>query len=167
MPLVSISEAARLAGKERSHFHKTYIRTGKITVHRKEKNRPQIDISDLLRVFGELKSTHTEETQEHTQPQSNDTALEIERLKEKIEGLEALADERKERIAEKDTLLAEKSKEIDYQRERIHGLEARYDKLLEDKREKDGLAHQLAAKLDEMEENRKGFWSNVIALFTK
>ena len=161
MPLVSISEAARLVKKDRSYFHKAYIKTGKITVDRSEENKPKIDTAELLRLFGELDGTHTEENHSHTQV----THSEIEQLKEKVEGLEALADERLKRIEEKDEMLAEKTKEIEYQRERVQSLEARYDRLLEDKREKDGLAHQLIERLDKAEGEKKGFWGRVAAVF--
>lgn len=54
MAEVSISEAARLVKLSRSHFYKTYINTGRISVGRDFLGKPQIDTSELLRVFGKI-----------------------------------------------------------------------------------------------------------------
>jgi hypothetical protein len=56
MALVSISQAAKLAGITRSNFYTSYLNQGKISVVRDERNRPCVDTSELLRVFGSLKS---------------------------------------------------------------------------------------------------------------
>jgi len=57
MAIVSISEAARLTGKSRNTLH-NQIRTGKLsTVHNPVTNSKGLDTSELLRVFGQLKST--------------------------------------------------------------------------------------------------------------
>lgn len=54
MALVSISEAARLAGVSRPHLYRTYIKKGKVSVQRGDKNEPLIDTSEIIRVFGSL-----------------------------------------------------------------------------------------------------------------
>jgi len=54
MAQVSISEAARLAGISRSNFYKNYIRQGKLSVTKDHQGRPQIDIAEIIRVFGGL-----------------------------------------------------------------------------------------------------------------
>ena len=56
MALVSISKAAKLAGVNRSNFYTSYLNQGKISVVRDERNRPCVDTSELLRVFGSLKA---------------------------------------------------------------------------------------------------------------
>ena len=66
MPQVNITQAAKLSGLSRSHFQKNYVKTGKITVSRDSKNRPQIDTAELLRVFGELHHTPPHSNQAHT-----------------------------------------------------------------------------------------------------
>jgi hypothetical protein len=119
MPLVSISEAARLVNKDRSYFHKTYVVTGKLSVDRSIPKKPRIDTSELIRLFGDLRINHTQVT---PQVLCDDTALthpEIERLKTENEGLKALCEERKSRIEE--------------QLERLKILESRCDRLLENK----------------------------------
>lgn len=57
MPLVSISEAARLTGKARSTLHK-YIKQGKLSTTTGSDNiTKKIDISELFRVFGDISTT--------------------------------------------------------------------------------------------------------------
>ncbi len=57
MAKVSVTEAARLAGLGRQQLYRGYISPGKISVERDHQGRPQIDTSEILRVFGELKGT--------------------------------------------------------------------------------------------------------------
>lgn len=54
MSKVNISEAARLAGKSRSHLYEKYINTGAITIETDRDGRKVIDTSELIRVFGNL-----------------------------------------------------------------------------------------------------------------
>ena len=62
MAKVSISEAIRLAGISRSHFYSKYINKGLISIQ-SENNKKLIDVSELIRVFGEiqLKNNSTEQ----------------------------------------------------------------------------------------------------------
>lgn len=64
MALVSVTEAARLAGKSRSYFYKGYIKTGKVSVTADHLGKPQIDTSEILRVFGKLEDTGEQYTAE-------------------------------------------------------------------------------------------------------
>ena len=54
MALVSISQAAKLAGIARSQLYSQYINQGLISFSRDERGRPRIDTSELLRVFGAI-----------------------------------------------------------------------------------------------------------------
>lgn len=54
MNKVTASEAAKLAAISRQHLYREYINTGKISVT-KENNKTLIDISELIRVFPNLK----------------------------------------------------------------------------------------------------------------
>lgn len=54
MALVTITDAARLAGISRQHLYKAYIKTGKLSVDRDSKGSPMVETSELLRVFGAL-----------------------------------------------------------------------------------------------------------------
>lgn len=53
MALVSISEAARLTEKSRRTIQR-YIATGKLALTLNDKSEKTIDISELIRVFGEI-----------------------------------------------------------------------------------------------------------------
>lgn len=60
MSIVSISKAARLTSKSRTTIHR-YIKTGKLSMCTDLNNKQGIDISELIRVFGEIKSTPNEQ----------------------------------------------------------------------------------------------------------
>lgn len=53
MARVSISEAIRMTGVSRSHFYNKYINKGLISVQI-EDDKKMIDISELIRVFGNI-----------------------------------------------------------------------------------------------------------------
>lgn len=55
MAKVSVTEAAKLAGVARSYFYKRYIDSGEISIERDYRGNPLVDVSEILRVFGELK----------------------------------------------------------------------------------------------------------------
>ncbi|MBU2840919.1 hypothetical protein HF670_15590 [Acidithiobacillus thiooxidans] len=61
MAKVNISEAASLARVARSTLY-AYIRSGKISAEKDHVGRPQIDTSELLRVFGVLQGNGEDNT---------------------------------------------------------------------------------------------------------
>ena len=93
MSLVNITEAARLAGISRPNFYKNYIRKGKISVGRNERDEPAIDTSDILRVFGKLHTPVKGATKDNTQETPNEAAL-----LERIKGLETLLKAREQEL---------------------------------------------------------------------
>ncbi|MCL1127545.1 hypothetical protein [Shewanella surugensis] len=54
MASVNLSEASRLVSKSRTTIWK-YINDGKLSIARDHRNRPFVDTSELIRVFGEIK----------------------------------------------------------------------------------------------------------------
>jgi hypothetical protein len=56
MALVSVTEAARLTGKNRATIHR-YIKQGKVSQVTDETGTKKVDTSELLRVFGTLSAT--------------------------------------------------------------------------------------------------------------
>ena len=104
MARVSITKAAKLAGVSRSHLYKTYIDTGLLSLSKDEKDKPYIDTSELLRVFGTLKDsppktgqkTIAEDSSGHSKRQVKDTPS---AQTEKIKMLEQQLAEAKEREA--------------------------------------------------------------------
>ena len=68
MSKISISEAIRLTGISRSHFYKTYINKGILSIEITE-NKKFIDMAELIRVFGkDLK--HVPKEQDYTESQT-------------------------------------------------------------------------------------------------
>ncbi len=65
MAKVSISEAIRMAGVSRSHFYKKYINKGLISVQ-VEDDKKLIEISKLIRVFGNIQVENSTKEQIRT-----------------------------------------------------------------------------------------------------
>lgn len=59
MALVSISEAARLAGCTRANLYKSYIQQGKLSIVKDHLGKPKVETSELIRVFGSLQGDNT------------------------------------------------------------------------------------------------------------
>lgn len=72
MPKVSISEAAKLAGIARSNLYKNYIEAGKISISIDNDGKKKIDISEILRVFGSLKTNDVKCISEDNQDTQKD-----------------------------------------------------------------------------------------------
>lgn len=105
MALVSVSQAARLAGISRQHLYRKYIKPGEISVQRDDKGDPVIDTSELLRVFGRLVGDSPgddNELQEETPEKTmGDNGLLVE-LQAKLQVLEAENRGLRERLEDKD-----------------------------------------------------------------
>ena len=102
MAKVSISEAARLAGKSRTTLHRL-IRTGELSVSTGERNAKMVDISELVRIFPDLKLNAAEHQIEQVSEQlvtGNVTCRdhENERLKQEIEHLKMLVSSQQSHI---------------------------------------------------------------------
>lgn len=130
--LVNITKAAKLAGIGRETLYKNYISKGKVSVSRDERNRPVIDTSELLRVFGSLQGVeatpHTTPTTPQ-QPTPNNTHLDHTTLHPKnTELLEQLAQlkaensQLKERLEESKEQLEESKEREGWQRGQIEKL---------------------------------------------
>lgn len=94
MAKVSISEAARLTGKSRTTLHKL-IKTGELSTCSGVRNTKMIDISELIRVFGEVSLPVAEQAKEQLSAQRvtpPDTLNEqvVRTLKQEVEHLRIL-----------------------------------------------------------------------------
>lgn len=69
--LVNITKAASLAGIGRDTLYKNYINKGKLSTTRDERNRPMVDTSEILRVFGKLQSVGDTHATQHTPTPEN------------------------------------------------------------------------------------------------
>ena len=65
MPLFNMSEAARLAGKNRATIAR-HIKQGRLTATRDGNGNITIDMAELMRVYGELKSDGATNEQLHS-----------------------------------------------------------------------------------------------------
>lgn len=98
MAKVSISQAAKLAGVSRTTLYEHYINKGRISVEKDHQDRPQIDTTEILRVFGQLKPEVSADVQptvcfEQQLAEANEAVLH-----EKIKGLQALLDAKCEEL---------------------------------------------------------------------
>ena len=123
MALVSISEAARLAGISRTHLYKKYLDEGIISKTTDAVGNSVIDTSEILRVFGKL---HGQEDSEQPEASTINSILHAELqsensvLKAKLEMMEKLLQEKELRIND----LRENMKLIEHQKskKRFFGL---------------------------------------------
>jgi hypothetical protein len=118
---VNIKEASRLAGISRTNFYKNYINTGKISTLKDERDRPMVDISELLRVFGGLHGgitgLHDENTQDYTEKYTETPDLVVQLTELRAEN-RYLA----ERLAETQTILTKTEEREQWQRQHIEKL---------------------------------------------
>lgn len=103
MALVSVTEAARLTGKNRATIHR-YIKQGKLSQVTDETGTKKVDTSELLRVFGSLSATHA--TLPHSDTIQHDATQEMAHpvavLQQKIILLEQLLESKDKEIRRQD-----------------------------------------------------------------
>lgn len=97
MALVNITKAAKLAGISRQYFHNHYVNKGKITVSHDSKGNPQVDTSEILRVFG-LLHDDVKSLQDVTPPDSSVLTVKIEALQRELALKDQLLEEKQNRI---------------------------------------------------------------------
>lgn len=131
MTKLNISEAARATGKNRTTLYR-HIKSGKLSSEKDATDNPVIDVSELQRVYGDLKMSATDAnaTQNVAKhqidtPKSN-TELQLLRLKlehfeEKLEAERVL---RKEIEQQRDLALEEKVKLLEIVEKQTHMLAA-------------------------------------------
>jgi len=94
MAKVSISEAARLTGKSRTTLHRL-IKTGELSTCSGLRNSKMIDISEIIRVFGEISTPVAEQADEqlveqHVTPRDTLNEQVVRTLKQEVEHLKIL-----------------------------------------------------------------------------
>lgn len=105
MALVSVSQAARLAGISRQHLHRKYIKTGQISVSQGVKGEPLIETSEILRVFGALKGDTpggVKELQEATPYNDSENSALVAELQARLQAVETENRALRGRIEDKD-----------------------------------------------------------------
>lgn len=107
MAFVSVPEAARLIKRDRKVLYRDYIATGKLSASKNAKGRIQIDLSELIRVFGSaaIATDATEKTVALSQTETVNVAEKT--LPGELEKLRIEVAELRARIEEKDANLAD------------------------------------------------------------
>lgn len=102
MALVSISEAAKLVGRDRRTLYRA-VAEGRLSVSQDVTGARQVDISELARVFGNFAVTcHSDATVTMSQDATPNVTDVTASLKAKIAALEAENTQLRERIEDKD-----------------------------------------------------------------
>lgn len=105
MALVSVSQAARLAGVSRQHLYRKFIKTGQISVSKGVRDEPLIDTSEVIRVFGQLQGDSLgddNKLQKETPEKHMDDSTLLSELQVKLQLVEAENRALRERIEDKD-----------------------------------------------------------------
>lgn len=93
MAKVNLSQASKLAGKNRTTIWR-HIKAGKLSSERDYEGNPLIDTSELIRVYGKIKTTATPEQQ----GMQHQATLSYNELVKTIESLRSEQSEMKEQI---------------------------------------------------------------------
>lgn len=100
MSKVSISKAAKLAGVSRTTFYENYIKKGKISISQNNKGQKEVDVSEILRVFGALQDDAKKSAEPNTQIEQVLQSEQLSILQERLKGAEALLKEREQELQE-------------------------------------------------------------------
>ena len=144
MSQVSISEASRLTNKTRKTVYK-YIQDGLLTVSMDTQGKKVIDISELIRVFGEI------EMPEYTEVNNTEVSNNIHQVT--LESIQLIAEKDVE-IARLQSLLAGKDELLNSKNDQIKTLEKSLH-LLED------LTNKIPVQVTQ-EPVQKGFWKRLL-----
>lgn len=103
MALISVTEAARLTGKNRATIHR-YIKQGKLSQSTDATGSKKVDTSELLRVFGTISASSTTVLQCATiqQDATVESELPVAALQQKIVLLEQLLESKDKEIKRQD-----------------------------------------------------------------
>jgi hypothetical protein len=86
MSLLNVSDAAKVTGKHRVTIQK-HIKSGKLSVSRDAAGNPQIDVAELIRVYGQLAIPATPKNvveQQETTPSESPMQQVVEALREQL-----------------------------------------------------------------------------------
>jgi len=100
MSQVSISEAAKLVGRDRKTLYKD-IKSGRLSATLSETGSRQVDTVELIRVYGELRNP-TDSRATVVDPQKT-----TEELRVRLAAAEAELSQMRERLTEKDSHIAD------------------------------------------------------------
>lgn len=99
MALITISEAARLTGKNRTTIYK-YINSGKLSVVASVDGIKKLDTSEILRVFPDCKIVEKQQHSDNVSQQQSTHEIDI--LKQEISHLKELMKSQQDLLLERD-----------------------------------------------------------------
>ncbi|MCH4698608.1 helix-turn-helix domain-containing protein [Streptococcus suis] len=117
MAKVSISEAARLTGKSRTTLHRL-IKTGELSTCSGVRNAKMVDISELIRVFGDISAPDREQPFEQVSEQ---------RVTAPPAPHEQVVNSLKQEVEHLRTLVSAQESHIDSLKQSLHLLEHKKD----------------------------------------
>lgn len=98
---VSISEAARLTGRDRKSLYRD-VKSGRLSATVGDSRMRQVAVSELLRVYGALRGLGDSCDTPATVAMPQDATLDATALKVQVAALQAEVDQLKERLIDKD-----------------------------------------------------------------
>jgi len=103
MALVSVTEAARLTGKNRATIHR-YIKQGKLSQSKDATEQKKLDTSELIRVFGGISATNATVSQSDAKQHdaTEEKTVFVADLQQKIALLEQLLDSKNQELKRQD-----------------------------------------------------------------
>lgn len=107
MAFVSVPEAARLIKRDRKVLYRDYIATGKLSASKNARGRMQIDLSELIRVFGSAAIAIDVTENSVTMPQTETVNVAKKTAPGELEKLRVEVAELRARLEEKDANLAD------------------------------------------------------------
>ena len=113
MAKVNISQAARMTGKDRKTIQR-HMEKGTLTFENDAQGRKLVDVSELVRVYGEIKSPAKPKAGESEESPQSSTPEKVQNLEKRISDLERenedLRKDKEERKEREKNLQAEKGK---------------------------------------------------------
>jgi len=116
MALVNLTEAAKLAGISRVTLYKKYIKPGILSVVSDDRNRPAVDTSEILRVFGKLYTDKQSDSVNNLQELTQNLTPETAHLTAQIDALKII-------IEHQEQELRAAREEISWLRQRVEAAE--------------------------------------------
>lgn len=160
---VSITKAAKMAGIQRSTFYRHVEEKG-ISLEDTDTKRPKVDVSELIRVYGDqLKSIEQIEQKKQTGQNDNETLsntslkekIELETLRERVKHLENLHSTEKIRLEEQIELLKDM---LDSEKEERRKATTMLTDQRSEKEKQSGRLENLEKVVEELSKPKKKNW---------
>ena len=166
---VSLAKAAKMVGVARSTFYR-HIEEKNISIEDKDTKRPKVDVSELIRVYGN-KVKAPDQVKNESKSKVTDKAvsdstveerIELQTLREKVQYLEQLHSTEKSRLEEQIDMLRDMLASEKEERKKATAL------LTDQRSEKDKQADRLARLEQDIDALKdRGFWGGLFGKHKK